>query len=79
MFFDGQLRYKFTTSDVAVVEQLSNNKADMTLLLHAAHALSENANGSVLVRSPPEEVDINLLLLDVLQENSEKMLVEIPG
>ena len=51
MFFDGQLRYKFTTLDVAVVEQLSNNQADMTLLLHTVHALSENANGSVLVRS----------------------------
>ena len=51
----------------------------MTLILHAAHALSENAIGSVLVRSSPEEVDINLLLLGVLYENPEKMVVEIPG
>ena len=81
IFFDGSVTLQITASDVAVVEKLSNNQedADMTLLLHAAHALSENAMGSVLVRSPPEEVDINLLLLDVLYENPEKMVVEISG
>ena len=64
--------------DVAIVEQLSSNQgeADTKLLLHAAHALSENADGSVVVRSLSGDVDVKMLFLNVLLENPEKILID---
>ena len=78
MFSMDQLCYEITTSGVAVVEQLSSNQeeADTKLLLHAAHSLSENADGSVVVRSPSGDVDINILFLSVFLQNPEKILID---
>ena len=66
------------TSDVVVVEQLSSNQkeADTKSLLHAANSLSENADGSVVVRSPSGDVYINILFLSVFLESSEKVIID---
>ena len=73
-----QLCYQITVSDVVVVEQLRRNQeeADSKLLLHTAHSLSENADGSMVVRSPSGDVDINTLLLSVFLESPKKVIID---
>ena len=58
---------KITINDVTEVAELSSNQeeADTKLLLHTNHALLENSNQKIILRSPSGDVDVNILCLAI--------------
>ena len=76
-----KLCYKITDSDVVVVAEFSSNQkeAETKLLLHAKHALGDNDNASVIVRSPSGNVDINVLFLGMFTIQPDKIFIDYLG
>ena len=78
MFSMDQFCYKITSSEIVTIEELSSNQeeADTKLLLNTKHSLVENPCGSIVVRSPSGDVDLNILFLSVFLEHPEKIFID---
>ena len=70
--------YRITADSISEVEDLSSNQeeADTKLLLHAKHALNENPEQNIIVRSPSGDVDINILFIAIFQENTDNIWLD---
>ena len=70
--------YRITTQSVTEVKELSSNQeeADTKLLLHANHALNEDPNQLIVMRSPSGDFDINILFIATFQENQQNIWLD---
>ena len=69
---------KITRNDATEVAELSSNQeeADTKLLLHTNHALLENSNQKIILRSPSGDVDVNILCLAIFPLQTERIWVD---
>ena len=70
--------HKTTEHETVFISELSSNQeeADTKLCLHAQHALATNGNGIVYVRSHSGDVDINVILISKILDNSERVILD---
>ena len=66
--------YKITTQSVTEVEELSSDQEEaLNSFLHANHALNEDPNQLIVIRSPSGDVDIKILFIATFQENQQNI------
>ena len=79
MFSKDKVCKRITRTSVSLVETLCSNQeeADTKLLLHTKHVLDSDDRKLVLVRSPSEDVDIQVLFISTFLEESEQKRIYI--
>ena len=70
--------HKVTENKTVLINELSSNQeeADTKLCLYTQHALATNGNGIVYARSHSGDVDINVILISKILDNSERVILD---
>ena len=70
--------FRITATLVEIFEDLSSNQeeVDTKLLLHANYAVLLDPDGSIIVRSPSGDVDINVLFICMFSEKAEQIYID---